>query len=805
MKKILIFITLLILSISAFAQPATRSTINVNDDKLHVRLNFIPPRYDDTTQANLNLGLDSCGAIIYTRTDQKLWKRVCFPTKHWEEIRSGGGFDYVKSGTYIFVDSVGESYIVNIDTASLYNDVKYFIGIAISKIQDKGNFATASSINAGDSNIVHNFSGKSVTIDSIYHFNIKRSWEEDSIIVLKEPFPSGVIIFVGSRWILSFFSPYENADFINDNVDTIFVKTINHGWQTFTDTTFLSGEKYFISQPGLTGTWGDSIIISKINKQRITLPVNRSYNSLNDSTRFLVTEKDEIKYRTLPNLLFGNNVNNNWGLRGNLLTLKDTTDYLGTNNNYPIQLRSNKILVASLFADSSTSNWHLSIGRDNEKIENAIALGTYIYNGASGDIGTNGIFIGSNINPIENTNLLIGNNINGHATGKNLLIGNNINLSGSAGSNIVLGSNNVTFIGNVDNGDLNPYDNIILGNNADGFYFFEHPTFILSPQIKQLHFPLNSGATGSVLTNDGFGTATWQPPSGGSTEYLKLSGSDNTEIFRIDSTGRNYTLGITYFILQDSIKAVSRRLISDSAIWNKIGTNKWSLRNTTGDIYRDTLSIGGIISFKDESTEYDDYLIARADELRFTNSYKENELGEDPIFMAGLDYIASSNYGIGSTLLNMNSPSGIGRTLYLPKMTTTDTLANKLWVMKTISDSADEIKLHTPLNVEEDTIRFRYNFTSLNPSDTLKMANVGTLVELVNATADDFIYLDANKLTNMKVGETIKLFNNNASNFDFEIVPVSGTTLRGREVINQFGSAELIKRDATTFFILNTQ
>ena len=105
MKK-LIFILFLFTCIKASAQIPIRSLTNVADKSLYVDNHFTPPRYNDTTQANLNLGLDSCGAIIFTRIDQKLWKRVCNPTKHWEEIGSGGSQDledtvYAKQPLYV--------------------------------------------------------------------------------------------------------------------------------------------------------------------------------------------------------------------------------------------------------------------------------------------------------------------------------------------------------------------------------------------------------------------------------------------------------------------------------------------------------------------------------------------------------------------------------------------------------------------------------------------------------------------------------------------------------------------------------
>ena len=137
MKK-LIFILFLFTCIKASAQIPIRSLTNVADKSLYVDNHFTPPRYNDTTQANLNLGLDSCGAIIFTRIDQKIWKRVCNPTKHWEEIGSGSGgsgsVEYVKPGRYTLVDSVGRNYTINVDTAGLFTIIRQEIHDSISGI-----------------------------------------------------------------------------------------------------------------------------------------------------------------------------------------------------------------------------------------------------------------------------------------------------------------------------------------------------------------------------------------------------------------------------------------------------------------------------------------------------------------------------------------------------------------------------------------------------------------------------------------------------------------------------------------------
>jgi hypothetical protein len=93
MKK-LAFIVLLVGSfITSFSQRIVQRAGPANtvaDDKLQVNKNFYLPRYADTLTANNTLGVDSCGALIYTYASNKLWSRACNPKK-WIEVGTGGG------------------------------------------------------------------------------------------------------------------------------------------------------------------------------------------------------------------------------------------------------------------------------------------------------------------------------------------------------------------------------------------------------------------------------------------------------------------------------------------------------------------------------------------------------------------------------------------------------------------------------------------------------------------------------------------------------------------------------------------
>ncbi|HMW11058.1 MAG TPA: hypothetical protein PJ987_11510, partial [Bacteroidia bacterium] len=53
--------------------------------------NAFLPRYNDTTAANLQKGIDSCGAIIFTYDIAALWFRSCSNgSKQWVQILPAG-------------------------------------------------------------------------------------------------------------------------------------------------------------------------------------------------------------------------------------------------------------------------------------------------------------------------------------------------------------------------------------------------------------------------------------------------------------------------------------------------------------------------------------------------------------------------------------------------------------------------------------------------------------------------------------------------------------------------------------------
>lgn len=84
--KILIAICFLLFSLVASSQPVINrgtTAVTVQDYRLLVKGNLFIPRYIDTTTANLDLGVDSCAALIFTYDVMSLWVRKCSP-KRWE-------------------------------------------------------------------------------------------------------------------------------------------------------------------------------------------------------------------------------------------------------------------------------------------------------------------------------------------------------------------------------------------------------------------------------------------------------------------------------------------------------------------------------------------------------------------------------------------------------------------------------------------------------------------------------------------------------------------------------------------------
>lgn len=85
--RLLFILILALCSVFSFGQPIvnrSNSTITVQDQRFSALYNLLIPKYADTTAANVQIGIDSCGAIVFTYDVMNTWIRKCSP-KRWEQ------------------------------------------------------------------------------------------------------------------------------------------------------------------------------------------------------------------------------------------------------------------------------------------------------------------------------------------------------------------------------------------------------------------------------------------------------------------------------------------------------------------------------------------------------------------------------------------------------------------------------------------------------------------------------------------------------------------------------------------------
>ena len=107
MKRIVFFLALVLISLTSNSQAISNrssAVITVQDARLFAQYNFRPPVYYDTTEANNQLGLDSAGALIFTRDSSVYWLRTTSP-KRWVSV--GNKSTGAGSGT---VTSISQGY-----------------------------------------------------------------------------------------------------------------------------------------------------------------------------------------------------------------------------------------------------------------------------------------------------------------------------------------------------------------------------------------------------------------------------------------------------------------------------------------------------------------------------------------------------------------------------------------------------------------------------------------------------------------------------------------------------------------------
>ena len=105
MKKIILVVGMVLMYVMGTSQAISQrgtSAVTVQDARLFAQYNFRPPVFQDTVAANLNLGLDSCGTLIFARSINGYYYRACSP-KRWVKVSAQGsvGVDsaYISSAT----------------------------------------------------------------------------------------------------------------------------------------------------------------------------------------------------------------------------------------------------------------------------------------------------------------------------------------------------------------------------------------------------------------------------------------------------------------------------------------------------------------------------------------------------------------------------------------------------------------------------------------------------------------------------------------------------------------------------------
>ena len=101
----------------------SNSSITVQDSRLAAQYNLLVPRYADTTAANLQIGIDTLGAIIYTYDVQTLWVRRYSSGFKWETVGSGaagsGTVTNIATGLGLSGGPITTTGTILVDTASV--------------------------------------------------------------------------------------------------------------------------------------------------------------------------------------------------------------------------------------------------------------------------------------------------------------------------------------------------------------------------------------------------------------------------------------------------------------------------------------------------------------------------------------------------------------------------------------------------------------------------------------------------------------------------------------------------------------
>lgn len=157
MKKLSILLSLFIVFNSCFSQPIVNragAANTVQDARWKALYNAVAPIYNDTVTANIQKGVDSCAAIIQTRSPRAFWRRECYPSKHWVRFLDVENFSQ-------FIDTAQEQAVTNI---SIINQVGDIVSIQVCTGADACDTITVNSTTIDNAQSVYLLDNNTIVI-----------------------------------------------------------------------------------------------------------------------------------------------------------------------------------------------------------------------------------------------------------------------------------------------------------------------------------------------------------------------------------------------------------------------------------------------------------------------------------------------------------------------------------------------------------------------------------------------------------------------------------------------------------------
>jgi len=531
MKKIIISLLLSTVILTVFSQPiSNRSSgaVTTQDVRLAALYNFLLPRFDDTTQANLSqyIGLDSCGAVIFTRNNNSVWKRNCSPKK-WELVGSAGAGTVTSVATtngYAMLSSVSNptlaaNILLSVDSAAL--SAKYLrradstLYVTQKKLNDT---AAAIRANMGSGTDSASYHTTTQITDSSFSLN-RPNGTSDTIVIAgtdTSSLSNRINLKLNISDTSSMLSAYRTA--INTNTSNIALKL------NITDTVNIRSQLIAGTNVTITGTYP-------------SLTIAASGGS------------------------------SGWGLTGNAIT---AGQFVGTTNNTSFRLHSNGILriladsIGKVFIDSiyvgrgigtkynniaigdstlqrnTTGNGNTAIGDSALQLNTSGFDNTAIGNKAGRAITSNGgnTFVGSNaglaVNSIGNT--AVGNEALKAAAGNfNTALGFYALRANAGANNVAVGINslvaNTSGSGNIAIGynaaaaNLTGSSIVVIGNQAVPLGTGSYTTAVGASTLQNLTTGVANSCFGAY-TGWGITTGSYNVIIGGQASALPGSRSN---------------------------------------------------------------------------------------------------------------------------------------------------------------------------------------------------------------------------------------------------------------------------------------